>query len=126
MFHNRKNTKVCALTFVGTQDFLKGMELFLGIKGLIRNKSSKGWDNKAYEIRYSGVKARQIARLMYENSIVYMDRKYKIYESFCRFEEESSERLRKSSKISRRWDVNTEVTSEITKGSEALQRVEGE
>lgn len=126
MFHDRKNTKICAITFVGTPDFLKGMEAFLDIKGNIRNKSSKGWENKAYEIRYSGVKARQIARLLYENSNVYLERKYKIYESFCRFEEESSERPRKSSKISRRWDANTEVTSEIAQGSEAPQRVEGE
>jgi hypothetical protein len=42
MFHDRKNTKVCAITFVGTPDFLKGMEAFLDIKGNIRNKSSKG------------------------------------------------------------------------------------
>ena len=96
------------------------------IKGFIKNKSSKTNVNKAFELKYAGTKARKIARLLYENSNVYLDRKYKIYENFCRYEEESSSNRIKSSKISRSWDANTEVISGITKGSETPQRVEGE
>ena len=125
-FYDYKNTKSSSLSIVGTYEFLEKARLFLGINGYIRNKSCKNWQNKAYELRYSGINARKVARLLYENSNVYLDRKYKIYENFCRFEEESSLRPRKSSKISRRWDANTEVISEIAKGSETPQRIEGE
>ena len=120
----KKGCKTSEVSVVGTQSFLQKVQSFLGIDGFIKNKSYAGHHNNAFELKYSNFKARQVARLLYENSSVYMVRKYKIFEEFCRFEEES---LRaKSSKISRRWDANTEVTSEITKGSEAPQRVEGE
>lgn len=125
LYTTRDGKTKTEISFVGTPEFLNGLQNFLEISGYIRNKSSNNWKNKAYDLKYSGAKARQVARLLYENSNVYMDRKYKIYENFCRFEEESSSRT-KSSKISRRWDANTEVTSEITQGSEAPQRVEGE
>lgn len=121
-----KNTIYCNLGFIGTEEFLIKLREFLGIPGTIRNKSCTNWANKAFELKYSGVGARKVARLLYENSSVYLDRKYKIYENFCRFEEESSLRPKKSSKISRRWDANTEVSSEITKGSETPQRIESE
>lgn len=123
-FYDYKSTKSSSVSIIGTSDFLESVRLFLGIDGYIRNKSCNNWKNKAYELKYSGVNARKVARLLYENSSVYLERKYKIYENFCRFEEESSRT--KSSKISRRWDANTEVSSEITKGSETLQRIEGE
>ena len=88
------------ISFVGTKLFLIDLEEFLGISGYIRNKSYGDNTNQAYELKYSGTKARMVARLLYENSNIYLDRKYKIYKNFCRFEEESS--TAKSSKISRR------------------------
>lgn len=120
----KKGCKTSEICMVGTLEFLTDLQKFLGIEGHIRNKSYEGCHNNAYELKYSNFKARQVARLLYENSSVYLDRKYSIYESFCRFEEESPRA--KSSKISRRWDANTEVTSEIAKGSESPQRVDGE
>lgn len=114
------------VSFVGTEMFLVGLEKFLNIKGYVGSKNSKNYDNKAFELKYASVKARKVARLLYENSNIYLDRKYKIYENFCRYEEESSSNRIKSSKISRSWDANTEVISEIAKGSETPQRVEGE
>lgn len=60
----------------------------------------------------------------YENATIYLDRKYQIYKQFCQHEEESS--LKKSSKIGEGCDANTEVSSEIAKGSETLQSVVGE
>lgn len=126
MFHKYGTKTKTEVTFVGTERFLTELENFLTIKGFIKNKSSKTNVNKAFELKYAGTKARKIARLLYENSNVYLDRKYKIYENFCRYEEESSSNRIKSSKISRSWDANTEVISGITKGSETPQRVEGE
>lgn len=88
------------ISFIGTKSFLVDLEKFLGISGYIRNKSFGDKINQAFELKYSGAKARKVARLLYENSNIYLDRKYKIYKNFCRFEEESL--TAKSSKISRR------------------------
>jgi hypothetical protein len=102
MLH-KYNSKIRAeITFVGTKGFLIELEKFLNIKGFIKNKSLKNHVNKAFELKYACAKARKVARLLYENSNVYLDRKYKIYEKFCRYEEESSANRLKSSKISRR------------------------
>ena len=126
MLHQHEAKIKTNVSFVGTEIFLIELEKFLNIKGFIGSKSSKNHVNKAFELKYAGTKARKIARLLYENSNIYLDRKYKIYENFCRYEEGSSSNRIKSSKISRSWDANTEVISEIAKGSETPQRVEGE
>ena len=108
MKENTENHK-CWMSFVGTEDFLNGIQDFLQIKGTIRNKTCTNWQNKAYDLKYGGVKARQVARLLYENSSIYMDRKYNRFLQFCSFEEESS--TAKSSKIERRCDANIEVNN---------------
>lgn len=115
--HDSNNHR-CWLSFVGTKDFLEGIQNFLQIDGMIMNKTSTNWPNKAYDLKYSNTKARKVARLLYENSLIYMDRKYKIYKQFCSFEEESS--TAKSSKIERRCDANIEVNDSITKGESSL------
>lgn len=112
------NNHQCWLSFVGTEDFLNGVQNFLGIIGTIRNKSCTNWSNQAWELKYGGTKARQIARLLYENSSIYLDRKYNKYLQFCSFEEESS--TAKSSKIERRCDANIEVNDSIAKGELSL------
>lgn len=105
---NTKNHK-CWLSFVGTKDFLNGIEDFLNIKGTIRNKTCANWQNRAYDLKYGGVNARKVARLLYENSSIYMTRKYNRFLQLCSFEEESS--TAKSSKIERRCDANIEVNN---------------
>ena len=126
LYTEKTNKTKTEISFVGTKEFLTGLQHFLNINGYIRNKSYTGHVNQAFDLKYTGCKARQVARLLYEKSNIYMNRKYNIYLNFCRFEEESSSNRIKSSKISRRWDANTEVNLEITKGSESPQRVEGE
>lgn len=116
--HKGTQNHMCNLEFVGTENFLNGIQDFLGIRGTIRNKSCTNWANQAYELRYCGLKARQVARLLYENSSIYMDRKYNRYLQFCSFEEESS--TAKSSKIERRCDANIEVNDSIAKGESSL------
>lgn len=53
---------------------------------------------------------------LYKDSNIYLDRKYENYIKFCRSREKSCESL--SSKIGEPCDGNTEVSSEIAKGSE--------
>jgi hypothetical protein len=91
------------LGFVGTKDFLQRIVEFLGEYTKVCPKQN----NKAYKISYSNYKARKVARMLYKDSTIYLERKYKIYEEFCRLEEESS--LRKSSKIGESCDANPEV-----------------
>ena len=114
--HTSINTQV---SIVSTESFLNSIKKLFGNKhGYIHNKSSKDWENKAYQLTFNGAIARKFARYLYEKATIYMQRKYEKYLYFCRLEEESS--LRKSSKIGKGWDANTEVNSGITKGSESL------
>ena len=97
------------ISFISTNEFLIELEKYLGIKGYIRNKTSKNWPNKAFELKYSSLKARKIANLIYKDATIYLQRKYNVYKLFCLLEEESSRR--KSSKIGESWDANTEVSN---------------
>lgn len=116
---NSKKTSIrTELSLVGTESFLNSVNKLFQNKGYIQNKSSKGWDNKAFNLSFSSVPSRKIARYLYENATIYLDRKYEKFLEFCRLEEESSRRL--SSKIGEGCDANTEVSSEIAKGSEPL------
>ena len=106
------------LSLVGTESFLNSFNEICQNKGRIKNKSTKNYVNQAFQLTFGDVISRKIARLLYQNASVYLDRKYNKYLEFCRLEEESS--LRKSSKIGESCDANAEVISEITKGSETL------
>ena len=107
------------LNMLGTKSFLTTLNSLFGNKGYLISVS-----NNTYELSFSDVPSRKLARFLYENATVYLDRKYKKYLEFCRIEEESSKR--KSSKIGESCNANTEVNSEITKGSELPQSVESE
>lgn len=96
------------LNVVGTESFVNTVNKIFKNKGYIRNKSCTNWSNKAFSLSFSDVPSRRIARLLYENATIYLERKYNKYLEFCRLEEESS--LRKSSKIGEGCDANTEVT----------------
>ena len=122
--YKSKNSYKTELDLVGTKEFLEYINKLFKNKGYIRNKSCKNWENKAYALKFSSVPSRIIARFLYENSNIYLERKYNKYLEFCSLEDESP--LRKSSKIGGSCNGNTEVSSEITKGSETLQSVEGE
>ena len=122
--YKNKNSYRTELGLVGTKEFLEYINKLFKNKGYIRNKSCKNWENKSYDLRFSDVPSRIIARFLYENSNIYLERKYNKYLEFCSLEDESP--LRKSSKIGGSCDGNTEVSSEITKGSETPQSVEGE
>ena len=118
LYATKYNKHETSIRFAGTQQFLEGIRDYLGSYGTIRNESCPSKQSKIYTLNYGCLKARQVARVLYENSNIYLDRKFNIYKSFCRAEEGSS--VLKSSKIGETWDGNPEVISEITKGSETL------
>ncbi len=114
--YNGKRGYIFELSFAGTLEFLLGIQNFLGIIGCISKAVANGTPSKIFVLQYGALKARRVARLLYENSIIHLDRKYDIYTKICRVEEGSS--TLQSSKIGEGCDANTEVSSEITKGSE--------
>ena len=105
----KNNTKTTEVSFVGTENFLIGVRNFLEIPGYLRNKSTTNYTNQAFSLQYSSTQARSVARTLYENSSIYLERKYNIYKLFCQLEEESSRR--KLSKNGRRCDANTVLSN---------------
>ena len=122
--NQRKTSERTVISLVGTESFLKTINTLFGNKGYITNKSCNNWENKAYQLSFSDVPSRKLARYLYENATIYLQRKYDKYLEFCRIEEESSKR--ESSKIGEGCDANPEVSSKIAKGLELPQSVEGE
>lgn len=117
---SRCNTLRTTLKLKGQEKFLKVVNQFFCNKGYIR----KCGDENVYDLEFSPRVSRSVARLLYSDATIYLERKYNKYLEFCRLEEESSRRL--SSKIGECCDANPEVISEISKGSETPQSVESE
>ena len=105
------------LTMVGTESFLSSINRLFSNKGYVRNKSTENYTNQAFELKFSDLPSRKLARYLYENATIYLDRKYEKFLEFCRLEEESSRRL--SSNIGEGCDANPEINSEIAQGSES-------
>ena len=105
------------LSMVGTESFLNTINKIFNNKGYLKNKSTSNYNNQAFELKFSDLPSRKLARYLYENATIYLDRKYEKFLEFCRLEEESSRRL--SSNIGGGCDANPEINSEIAKGSES-------
>lgn len=97
---------------VGTPAFLSGVQNIIGLGGYLKNASTPSEPSKAWVLSYGALKSRKAARFLYQNANIYLERKYLIYEQFCRVEEESSTLW--SSKIGEDWDVDPELIEEIT------------
>ena len=93
-------------------NFLEKVNSIFKNKGHIR----KCGDDNVYDLQFSDVMSRVVARVLYSKATIYLDRKYNKYLEFCRLEEESSRRL--SSKIGESWDADSEVISKIAQGLE--------
>ena len=114
--YNGKYGHVFSFSTMGTQSFLEGVKNFIGIGGTLKNANTSNRKNNAWVLVYTTLKSRKAARLLYEKATIYLERKYNIYQEFCRVEEESS--TLQSSKIGETWNGDPEVISEIAKGSE--------
>lgn len=77
------------VSFVGTNVFLEKINKFLGYNFKIRNKSSKNYQNKAFQISATNKKAREILHKLYDNSTIYLDRKKDKFLFICRLREQS-------------------------------------
>ena len=80
--HSKTNTNMEeSLIFVGTKNFLEGVQKYLG-KGFLMQKPN--CSEKTYRLSYSTKKAFNAANLMYKNATIYLQRKYNIFiNDFC-------------------------------------------
>lgn len=105
-------------TFVGvcsgSKDFILSIQTMFG--GNLSERYYAPSGNYTFVLRWPQLKSRMIARYLYENASIYLERKYLIYKEFCRLEQECSKMS--SSKIGEGWNVNPEVISDISQGSE--------
>ena len=116
-YTNKKGATICDLEVVGTREFLLKFQTILDIRGgILRNASCTSNHTKIYKLSYRCMPARAVARVLYTNNHICLERKFNVFKSFCRFEEESSNV--KSSKIGEGCDANPEVISWITKGQD--------
>lgn len=75
--HSKTNSNLEeSLNFVGTENFLKGIQQYLG-NGFLMQKPN--CNERTYRLSYSTKKAREAAELMYQNATIYLNRKYNIY-----------------------------------------------
>ena len=81
------------ISIIGTESFLISVNKIFGNKGYLRSKETDNYKNKAFELKFSDLPSRKLARYLYENATIYLDRKYERFLEYCRLEEESSRRL---------------------------------
>ena len=114
-------------SFLGTYEFISMVKTILEKNNIhISNVNQKSAEN-VYTIQLSQNNSILLINYLYNDSTIYLDRKYNLYKFFCkgcRSVKEFTELL--SGNIGEDCDVNTEISSEITKGSEQLQSVVAE
>lgn len=102
--NNRNTVYVCACITSGSLDFLKSIQLYckdLGIRTTLRYPSK---NHSAYDLRTtSRNEAITFLNHLYENSTIYLDRKYNQYQEICRLENILQDSLEDESGIKQGW-----------------------
>lgn len=103
------------ISIIGTFEFLGGIiNILPSIFDRPRRKDKRS-KNNTYVIECSCVKADKLANLLYNNAVVYLDRKYERYKRFAVPIEKSLELLEDN--IGEGCDANTEITEETKESS---------
>ena len=118
------------VSVIGTPEFLNELEINGGFsKNSLRRIKDYRRSSQTIDLSFKKSEAIQFLNFLYKDSTIYLDRKYKLYQFFkdtgSRSKEEFLELL--SGNIGESLEIdNTEINSEITKGSESLYSVESE
>lgn len=113
---NKEHTYL-GISVLGTEDFLTSMKEYLPLKFDYK----LGYNNDSDKTRVLslfGKNGFELAKYLYSNCTIYLDRKYEKYLEYCRLYEESYRGL--GDKNGEGCDANTVLNSEITKGSESV------
>lgn len=81
-FQNKEHT-IPSLDILGTEQFLTELSKYIPIKC----KVSKCYNKKLFHINFTRKRAYEFAKYIYNNSIIYLDRKKNKYEEYCRLYE---------------------------------------
>lgn len=76
---NKEHT-VPSICFVGTKTFLESLQNYLGQGYLMQKPNCSEF---TYRLSYTHTKAFNASKYMYENSNIYLNRKYNIYTKYC-------------------------------------------
>lgn len=110
-----KNHISPSIGIVGTKEFLSEIIKYIPeFPGLNERDSLKN----VYTVNASLKKGMLILHYIYDNCTIYLDRKYQLFNYFCRSYEKSYELL--EGKNGEDCDVNTVLNSEIAQGSESV------
>lgn len=116
-WHNKEHTDP-SISVLGTEDMLEGIKRHipeLANRSLYLNNKN----NEITKILSSEHKAAfKVINYLYSNSTIYLQRKYEIYQKYCRLYEESYREL--EGKNGEGCDANTVLNSEISQGSESV------
>lgn len=108
-----KGNSIC---FIGTKDFLEGVQNFLDIKGSLYHKPEKA--EEVHVLKYGSTKAFKVAEILYKDNSICLERKYNIYLNMN--PPKSKDLGNKLDKNGELCDENTVLNSEIAQGSESV------
>lgn len=122
--YNNKEHTIMNISLLGTEDFLTKVKEFLPVKfNYILGYNNKEKSLITRTLQINGKNGLEILHYLYNNSTIYLDRKYEKYLEYCRLYKELYKEL--ESNIGEGCDANPEITTEI-KESVASYSVEGE
>lgn len=97
-----------SINVVGTEDFLTTLKKYLPLHFDYQLISKQGTSAKTLNV--GGKNAFELAKYLYSEATIYLDRKYAKYLEYCRLYEKSDREL--GGNIGEDWNVNTEITEE--------------
>ena len=103
---------MASFNLLGTTSFLENIKQYLGIKTKLGILHSSEQSITKF-ISLSDKKAFKVCFKLYNNSTIYLDRKYKKFIEYCRLYKELYKKL--ESNIGESCDANPEITTEIKK-----------
>lgn len=110
-----KNHTIPEFHLLGTSQFLTEVKNYLNIPNVTLSILHPEKQSITKYIQVTGKKALSLFELLYKDSTIYLDRKYKKYLNFCRSDKELSELSQGN--IGESCDANTEITEEIKESS---------
>lgn len=120
-----KEHKCPHVSVLGTEDFLTSIKHYLPLKfDYVLSKANQNSSNEiTKQFSVCGRNGYELAKYLYSNATIYLDRKYEKYLEYCRLYEESYRELQTN--IGKGCDANPEISIE-TKESIPSYSVDGE
>lgn len=84
-----KNHKKMALSIIGTQNILNGIQKYLPLERVNKIWKKSGCNTNTYTLAFNLWRGYYVCNYLYKDSSIYLDRKYDKYKEYCRIYEES-------------------------------------